>query len=243
MARYDYRCTACGEVFEVEHAMTERPEVSCPKCGAKAEGLSPQAASPRRKRLLQHRSARRELLDGSDLRLERQQLIYRLQRFCRLVAFLRELPAQKRVGAPTQFDLLPALAHCLWASAFFCKSKRVQGARERARCPLHAKIAHVHPAWPACMATPGRPHGNAGLHARQRRVACARPAKAVSTFGHFSGILESITQMAERKHQVDCLPFRTFALDQRTPQSSAQKLKTCSACFSKEAFGALSKAI
>ena len=36
MARYDYRCTACGEVFEVEHAMTERPEVSCPKCGAKA---------------------------------------------------------------------------------------------------------------------------------------------------------------------------------------------------------------
>lgn len=37
MARYDYRCTACGEVFEVEHAMTERPEVSCPKCGAKAE--------------------------------------------------------------------------------------------------------------------------------------------------------------------------------------------------------------
>ena len=29
MARYDYRCTACGEVFEVKHAMT--------KCGAKAE--------------------------------------------------------------------------------------------------------------------------------------------------------------------------------------------------------------
>ena len=30
MARYDYRCTACGEVFEVEHGMTERPEVTCP---------------------------------------------------------------------------------------------------------------------------------------------------------------------------------------------------------------------
>ena len=37
MARYDYRCTLCGAVFEVEHAMTERPEVSCPTCGAPAE--------------------------------------------------------------------------------------------------------------------------------------------------------------------------------------------------------------
>ena len=37
MARYDYRCTSCGAVFEVEHAMTERPEVSCPTCGAPAE--------------------------------------------------------------------------------------------------------------------------------------------------------------------------------------------------------------
>ena len=33
MARYDYRCTSCGNVFEVEHGMTERPEVSCPTCG------------------------------------------------------------------------------------------------------------------------------------------------------------------------------------------------------------------
>ena len=37
MARYDYRCTACGEVFEVEHSMTERPEVTCPSCGGAAE--------------------------------------------------------------------------------------------------------------------------------------------------------------------------------------------------------------
>lgn len=37
MARYDYRCTACGEVFEVEHPMGERPEITCPTCGAAAE--------------------------------------------------------------------------------------------------------------------------------------------------------------------------------------------------------------
>ena len=37
MARYDYRCTSCGKVFEVEHGMTEHPEVTCPECGAPAE--------------------------------------------------------------------------------------------------------------------------------------------------------------------------------------------------------------
>lgn len=37
MARYDYRCTSCGTVFEVEHAMTEHPAVTCPSCGAAAE--------------------------------------------------------------------------------------------------------------------------------------------------------------------------------------------------------------
>lgn len=36
MARYDYRCTACGNVFEVEHGMTEHPEIACPGCGAPA---------------------------------------------------------------------------------------------------------------------------------------------------------------------------------------------------------------
>ena len=37
MARYDYRCTECGTVFEVEHPMGERPEVACPACGAPCE--------------------------------------------------------------------------------------------------------------------------------------------------------------------------------------------------------------
>ena len=36
MARYDYRCTACNHVFEVEHGMTEHPEITCPVCGAPA---------------------------------------------------------------------------------------------------------------------------------------------------------------------------------------------------------------
>lgn len=36
MARYDYRCTACDNVFEVEHGMREHPDVTCPKCGAPA---------------------------------------------------------------------------------------------------------------------------------------------------------------------------------------------------------------
>ena len=39
MARYDYRCTQCGRVFEVRHGMTERPEVFCPDCGAPCEKL------------------------------------------------------------------------------------------------------------------------------------------------------------------------------------------------------------
>lgn len=37
MARYDYKCTSCGEVFEVEHHMSEHPEVKCPTCGSPAE--------------------------------------------------------------------------------------------------------------------------------------------------------------------------------------------------------------
>lgn len=37
MARYDYRCTSCENVFEVEHRMSEHPDVTCPKCGKKAE--------------------------------------------------------------------------------------------------------------------------------------------------------------------------------------------------------------
>lgn len=37
MARYDYKCTSCGNVFEVEHPMAETPDISCPTCGSKAE--------------------------------------------------------------------------------------------------------------------------------------------------------------------------------------------------------------
>lgn len=36
MARYDYKCSSCGNVFEVEHPMPETPEVLCPSCGAPA---------------------------------------------------------------------------------------------------------------------------------------------------------------------------------------------------------------
>lgn len=37
MARYDYRCTTCGNVFEVEHPMSEHPEISCPECNGSCE--------------------------------------------------------------------------------------------------------------------------------------------------------------------------------------------------------------
>ncbi len=37
MARYDYKCTSCETVFEVEHPMSEHPDVKCPECGADAE--------------------------------------------------------------------------------------------------------------------------------------------------------------------------------------------------------------
>ncbi len=37
MARYDYKCPACGTTFEVEHPMSAHPKVSCPKCGHEAQ--------------------------------------------------------------------------------------------------------------------------------------------------------------------------------------------------------------
>ena len=37
MPRYDYRCTACADVFEIEHGMREHPAICCPVCGAPAE--------------------------------------------------------------------------------------------------------------------------------------------------------------------------------------------------------------
>lgn len=39
MARYDYRCTICGDVFEVEHGMGDHPVITCPTCAGKADKL------------------------------------------------------------------------------------------------------------------------------------------------------------------------------------------------------------
>lgn len=37
MARYDYKCPSCNRQFEVEHPMSEHPEVVCPSCGSEAQ--------------------------------------------------------------------------------------------------------------------------------------------------------------------------------------------------------------
>ena len=37
MALYDYQCTSCGHIFEVEHPMAESPEITCPECKKKAQ--------------------------------------------------------------------------------------------------------------------------------------------------------------------------------------------------------------
>jgi len=37
MPTYDYKCTKCGEVFEVSHAMNKQPRVRCAKCKASAQ--------------------------------------------------------------------------------------------------------------------------------------------------------------------------------------------------------------
>lgn len=34
MPLYDYQCSACGTVFEVEHAMSAKPQPKCPQCGS-----------------------------------------------------------------------------------------------------------------------------------------------------------------------------------------------------------------
>ncbi len=39
MPTYDYQCTKCGFVFEVNHKISESPKVKCPKCKAKAEKI------------------------------------------------------------------------------------------------------------------------------------------------------------------------------------------------------------
>lgn len=37
MPRYDYKCPACGTLFEVLQKMKDPPKAKCPHCGAKAE--------------------------------------------------------------------------------------------------------------------------------------------------------------------------------------------------------------
>lgn len=32
MPRYDYKCLLCKHVYEIEHKITEDPEIMCPKC-------------------------------------------------------------------------------------------------------------------------------------------------------------------------------------------------------------------
>ena len=39
MPRYDYRCTSCGNTFEVSHGMREHPQVVCPDCGGEAQRI------------------------------------------------------------------------------------------------------------------------------------------------------------------------------------------------------------
>lgn len=34
MPLYDYQCSACGSVFEAEHAMSARPKLKCNACGS-----------------------------------------------------------------------------------------------------------------------------------------------------------------------------------------------------------------
>jgi len=34
MARYDYKCSKCEHVFEVQHSIHEEPKVKCEKCKA-----------------------------------------------------------------------------------------------------------------------------------------------------------------------------------------------------------------
>lgn len=37
MPTYEYKCTKCGNLFELFQKMTAKPVAKCPKCGAKAE--------------------------------------------------------------------------------------------------------------------------------------------------------------------------------------------------------------
>ncbi|MGH7833530.1 MAG: FmdB family zinc ribbon protein [Candidatus Binatia bacterium] len=39
MPTYDYRCGACGNIFEASHGMREAPAVECAECGLPAKRL------------------------------------------------------------------------------------------------------------------------------------------------------------------------------------------------------------
>lgn len=215
------------------------------------EGLHRERHQVRRKRLLQHRSARRELLDGSDLWIERQQRIYRFRRFCRLVAFLRELPAQRRVGTPTQYDLLPALAHAFVGRRFLLQIQTAPTNPRARQMPLACEkrsrvsgVARMHgnawspvrPRLVACAPLPGRMNDNAGLY--------ARPRQGGFNFWALQRHTRKYHSEDRKKTAGRWLAFSHFrARYSATPQSSAQKLKACSACFSQEAFRALSRTI
>lgn len=34
MARYDYKCSKCDHIFEIQHSIHEEPKVKCEKCKA-----------------------------------------------------------------------------------------------------------------------------------------------------------------------------------------------------------------
>ena len=34
MARYDYKCSKCEQVFEVQHSIHDEPKIKCEKCKA-----------------------------------------------------------------------------------------------------------------------------------------------------------------------------------------------------------------
>lgn len=35
MPLYDYKCAKCATTFEINHRMSETPDLSCPECGDK----------------------------------------------------------------------------------------------------------------------------------------------------------------------------------------------------------------
>ena len=39
MASYDYECKECGNIQEVQHGMSEKPEIVCEKCGGVTKRL------------------------------------------------------------------------------------------------------------------------------------------------------------------------------------------------------------